>query len=504
MRIQPVNLKSVVSASAINGFDAFPAKPANSSLPRFAFISPRVISAFARFVEVMVVILSGWGLAAIHPAHGALITAQLYLPLIISVGIALPILLQVTGRYSIRSLLNPLGNMSKIAMCWSLLFAAIAVGLIATKAADSYSRIWLGAWYVSGFASLAMARLVLSTRVKHWNLNGRLSRQAIIVGGGKPALHLHDAFRDMHDTDINLVGIFDDRGNSRISQEFSGLPRLGNVSELIDFVRRERVDLLLVSLPLMAEERLLQILKQLWVLPVDIRLSAQNQKLRYRPRAYSYVGNVPFLDVFDKPLDDWGAIIKVCEDKIIAFFALLLLSPLMLLIALVVKLDSKGPVMFKQKRYGFNNELIEVYKFRSMYHEQADHNAERLAIRNDNRITSVGAFIRRTSMDELPQLLNVLFGSLSLVGPRPHATRAKAAEKLYTDVVDGYFARHKVKPGITGWAQINGWRGETDTVEKIERRVEHDLYYIENWSLALDLYILARTPFALLNTENAY
>ena len=162
-------------------------------------------------------------------------------------------------------------------------------------------------------------------------------------------------------------------------------------------------------------------------------------------------------------------------------------------------------MLFKQKRYGFNNELIEVYKFRSMYVDQADATANKLVTKDDPRVTRVGRFIRKTSLDELPQLFNVVFkGNLSLVGPRPHAVHAKAADRLYDEAVDGYFARHRVKPGITGWAQINGWRGETDSQEKIQRRVEHDLYYIENWSILFDLYILAHTPFALLRTESAY
>ena len=176
----------------------------------------------------------------------------------------------------------------------------------------------------------------------------------------------------------------------------------------------------------------------------------------------------------------------------------------MLLAALAIKLDSRGPVLFRQKRHGFNNELIEVYKFRSMYVDKTDAHAAKLVTKDDPRVTRVGRFIRKTSLDELPQLFNVLKGELSLVGPRPHALQAKAADRLYHDVVDGYFARHKVKPGITGWAQINGWRGETDNDEKIQRRVEHDLYYIENWSVLFDLYILAMTPFALAKTENAY
>jgi lipopolysaccharide/colanic/teichoic acid biosynthesis glycosyltransferase len=173
--------------------------------------------------------------------------------------------------------------------------------------------------------------------------------------------------------------------------------------------------------------------------------------------------------------------------------------------AIAVKLESRGPVLFRQKRYGFNNELIEVFKFRSMHVDQCDAAAVKLVTKGDPRVTRVGRFIRKTSIDELPQLLNVVLkGGLSLVGPRPHALQAKADNRLYDQVVDGYFARHKVKPGITGWAQVNGWRGETDTEEKIQRRVEHDLYYIENWSVFFDLYILAVTPFALLKSDNAY
>ena len=172
--------------------------------------------------------------------------------------------------------------------------------------------------------------------------------------------------------------------------------------------------------------------------------------------------------------------------------------------AIAIRLESRGPILFRQKRYGFNNELIEVLKFRSMYVDRCDQNAANLVTRDDPRVTGVGRFIRKTSIDELPQLINVLRGELSLVGPRPHALHAKAADKLYDEAVEGYFGRHRVKPGITGWAQINGWRGETDTAEKIQKRVEYDLYYIENWSLLLDLYILVRTPFALVKTDNAY
>jgi exopolysaccharide biosynthesis polyprenyl glycosylphosphotransferase len=249
----------------------------------------------------------------------------------------------------------------------------------------------------------------------------------------------------------------------------------------------------------------LQMVRKLWVLPLDIRLAAHTSKLRFRPRAYSYIGNVPLLDVLDKPIANWNFVLKWLFDRIVGGLLLLAAVPVMAVVALLIKLDSRGPAFFKQKRYGFNNEMIEVYKFRSMYVEQSDTTAAKLVTKDDPRVTRIGRFLRKTSLDELPQLINVAIkGNLSLVGPRPHAMHAKAANQLYDEVVDGYFARHRVKPGITGWAQINGWRGETDTNEKIQRRVEHDLYYIENWSVLFDFYILARTPFALIKTENAY
>ena len=192
-------------------------------------------------------------------------------------------------------------------------------------------------------------------------------------------------------------------------------------------------------------------------------------------------------------------------DKIVSALALIALSPVMVLVALAIKLDSRGPVLFKQKRYGFNNEMIEVYKFRSMYVDKCDATASKLVQKGDPRVTKVGAFIRKTSIDELPQLINVVFkGNLSLVGPRPHAVHAKAENRLYDEAVDGYFARHRVKPGITGWAQVNGWRGETDTLRKMVYRVEHDLHYIDHWSIGFDLWILVLTVVRGIAGKNAY
>jgi exopolysaccharide biosynthesis polyprenyl glycosylphosphotransferase len=213
---------------------------------------------------------------------------------------------------------------------------------------------------------------------------------------------------------------------------------------------------------------------------------------------------VPVLDVADKPIDGWDSLVKSMEDQILGILILLLSLPLLLIIAALVKLDSPGSIFFRQMRSGFNNQPIEVLKFRTLYVDSQDESAETLVTRDDPRVTRIGAFLRRSSLDELPQIFNVLKGEMSIVGPRPHAYNAKAAGRYYQNVVVRYAARHKVKPGITGWAQVNGWRGETDTVEKIMKRVEYDLYYIENWSIMFDLRIIFKTFFALLRKENAY
>jgi Undecaprenyl-phosphate glucose phosphotransferase len=276
------------------------------------------------------------------------------------------------------------------------------------------------------------------------------------------------------------------------------------VSELLEFARIARIDMLIVSLPLTAEQRVLTLLKKLWVLPVDIRLSAHANEMRFRPRAYSYIGKVPMLDIFDKPINDWDSVAKRAFDIVFSLFGIIVFSPVMAATAIAIKLESKGPVIFRQNRHGFNNEVIEVFKFRSMYTEMCDPTAKQAVVKDDPRVTRVGRFIRKTSIDELPQFFNVLRGDLSLVGPRPHATSAQTRDMLYTEVVDTYFARHRVKPGVTGWAQISGWRGEIDSEDKIRRRTEYDLYYIENWSLWFDVKILFLTPIRLLRSENAY
>jgi Undecaprenyl-phosphate glucose phosphotransferase len=412
---------------------------------------------------------------------------------------------QAADIYQVQAFRGYEKQYMRLASAWSLVFLLLIGASFFAQAGDQFSRVWLGSFYVFGLLTLIVFRRALFLLVRHWTNKGYLTLRTVIVGGGEAGAAVIKELKQQKNLGIQIIGLFDDRGDSRSGTEVAGEPKLGSVDDLVEFGRRTRLDLVVFALPISAEGRILEMLKKLWVLPVDIRLAAHSAKLRFRPRSYSYIGSVPVIDVADRPIADWDVVMKWLFDKIVGTLMLIALSPVMALTALAIKLDSRGPVLFKQKRYGFNNDLIEVYKFRSMKVEDSDATAAKLVTKGDPRVTRVGRFIRKTSLDELPQLFNVVFkGNLSLVGPRPHAVNAKAEERRYDEAVDGYFARHRVKPGLTGWAQINGWRGETDTHEKIQNRVEHDLYYIENWSVLFDLYILLRTPFALLNTESAY
>ena len=467
-------------------------------------LSPIVLAGAVRMIELGLVAIIGFAIYVDSVVPGERL--KWHYPAAIA-GIAMLAMLafQVADIYQVQAFRGHEKQYFRLASAWSVVFLiAISVSFFA-KAGDQFSRVWLGSFYVVGLLTLLGFRRMLFLMVRRWTREGRLMRRTAIVGGGEETEALVATLGQQRDSDLRLVGLFDDRGDERSPTLLAGPRKLGTVDDLVEFARRTRIDLVIFSLPISAESRILQMLKKLWVLPVDIRLSAHSNKLRFRPRSYSYLGSVPVLDMLDRPITDWDVVMKWLFDKTIGLLALLLAAPVMVLVAIMIKLDSRGPVLFKQKRYGFNNELIEVYKFRSMYVNQADATAAKLVTKDDPRVTRVGRFIRKTSLDELPQLFNVVFkGNLSLVGPRPHAVHAKAEDRLYDEAVDGYFARHRVKPGITGWAQINGWRGETDTHEKIQRRVEHDLHYIENWSVLFDLYILTKTPLALLKTENAY
>jgi len=259
-----------------------------------------------------------------------------------------------------------------------------------------------------------------------------------------------------------------------------------------------------VALPLGAEERLKSLFFKLKGIAADLRLSIEPVAETFQVRGMSYVGTVPILEIADRPIKHWRAVAKWLEDKVLSGLLLIFLSPVMAVTALLIKLDSHGPIFFVQERFGFNNDVIQVFKFRTMYVDCGDQSGAQRTVQNDPRVTRVGRVLRALSIDELPQLINVLRGDMSLVGPRPHAIAMKAGGRLYCDAVEQYLHRHRVKPGITGWAQVNGLRGEVDTIEKAYARVTHDLFYIEHWSFLLDLRIFLKTVGILVSRDNVY
>jgi Undecaprenyl-phosphate glucose phosphotransferase len=467
--------------------------------------SPVVITGVVRIADFVLLSLVG---IAIYLGYVARLSGFRweYIAAIFGMTVTAVICFQAADIYEVQVFRGQLRQMTRMISSWAFVFLLFIGASFFAKLGGEVSRLWLSAFFVVGLFTLMAERLFLRSLVRNWARQGRLDRRTIVVGSDRNGEQLIEALKAQDDSDLDILGVFDDRNDARALETCAGSPKLGKVDDIVEFARRTRVDLVLFALPISAETRILDMLKKLWVLPVDIRLSAHTNKLRFRPRSYSYLGKVPTLDVFEAPITDWDLVMKWMFDYFVGSIILLLAAPVMVLVALAIKLDSPGPVLFRQKRFGFNNERIDVFKFRSLYHDQADPLASKVVTKNDSRVTRVGRFIRKTSLDELPQLFNVVFkNNLSLVGPRPHAVQGKLQSRLFDEAVDGYFARHRVKPGITGWAQINGWRGEVDSEEKIQKRVEFDLYYIENWSVLFDLYILLKTPLALMTkNENAY
>nr|WP_199064704.1 undecaprenyl-phosphate glucose phosphotransferase [Chromobacterium sp. ASV5] len=417
-------------------------------------------------------------------------------------GVLALVVFQAAGLYG-SSMFRRQMRLRPLILAWSASFLLVLLGRPLEPLLAAMPWQLLLAWYLTSLALLLGQRLLL-----HW-WSMRLVRvgvglqQTVILGATDSGDLLADYLQDNADLRNNLIGYVDDRSD-RLARKMADLPYLGDMGRLERLVREGRVQQILVALPWSAVERMGDVIGRLRQLPVNVLLAPDMAGLRHAHNRVTTVAGLPMFNLSELPLTGWSPLLKRCEDVALASLALLLAGAPMLLIALCIKLDSRGPVLFRQKRYGYNNRLIEVYKFRSMYIDKSDWHAEAQTTRDDPRVTRVGRFIRKTSLDELPQLLNVLGGSMSMVGPRPHATATKAAGVLFEDAVSEYSARHRVKPGITGWAQVNGYRGETDTLAKIEKRVKYDLEYIENWSLWFDFYILARTLPAVLSADAAY
>jgi len=323
-----------------------------------------------------------------------------------------------------------------------------------------------------------------------------LRKTAVIAGANEHGRGLAERLRANPMHGVRLVGYFDDRAPQRIQEK----NLLGSIGTLPDYVRAHNIDLIYIALPMASQPRILKLLEELRDTTASIYFVPDIFVFDLIQARVDSIGNLPVVAVCETPFYGFNGLLKRASDYVLATLALVCLAPLMAAIAIGVKLSSPGPVLFKQRRYGVDGRQIYVYKFRSMTVTE-DGEVVKQATKNDSRVTPFGAFLRKTSLDELPQFINVLQGRMSVIGPRPHAI---AHNELYRKLIRGYMIRHKVRPGITGLAQVNGYRGETETVEKMKMRIEYDLAYLRSWSLLLDLQILLKTILVVLKKQNAY
>jgi putative colanic acid biosynthesis UDP-glucose lipid carrier transferase len=362
--------------------------------------------------------------------------------------------------------------------------------------------LWLLLWFLFGMIALIATRVATAYVLARGPVAAMLVRQIAIVGRGEDAARLA-SIMGAGEPGFRLAAVYVVDEPTPLMLP-SGTLRLASLAELEDAIRANIVDKVVLAVPPNAAEVLADLLPALRCLPVEVGWAPEPPDLRAPILGLTDLGGVPVLRLSERPLDGWRAILKGIEDRMLAAILLTAAAPALLLIAAAIKVDSPGPVFYRQQRRGFSRESIAVLKFRSMYRELCDGPdaaVVRQATRDDPRVTRVGRILRRTSLDELPQLINVLRGEMSLVGPRPHAM---AHDQHYGKLIDNYLARHRVKPGITGWAQVNGYRGETSNLEQMRRRVELDLYYIDHWSIWLDAQILFRTLIVGFVHRQAY
>jgi Undecaprenyl-phosphate glucose phosphotransferase len=361
---------------------------------------------------------------------------------------------------------------------------------------------WLVLWAVLGWSAVMANRLALAKYLDFLERTGSLHDVVAIVGAGELADRVVKHFKHVESKGLQVAGVFDDRLTRH--QAEASRP-CGTVNDLLEVGKTRRIDWVLITIPAAADQRLLSLAHQLKSLATAVAICPQEFALTVPHHGWAYVGDtLPAALLVDRPLHGWGAVVKRLEDIVLGSVLILLSLPLIGAVSIAIWLDSPGPVIFRQRRLGWNNRSFDVFKFRTMRWSPSDSSSLIQTSRHDDRVTRIGRFLRRLSLDELPQLFNVLKGDMSLVGPRPHAIDMRTEDRLGHEIIDEYPHRHRVKPGITGWAQVNGCRGATQTAEQIRRRVELDLYYAENWSVLLDLKILLKTLACVLGGKNAF
>ncbi len=468
-------------------------------------LSRRVVSGLLALGEALIVMGAGLAIYAIYVPSDAAGSFPQYLIAIAVYAVFLWQIFTFSGLYRLNRFVKPRLNWPKIAvLCW--LAASILVFCsFALKISADFSRVWASSWLISVIILLPLFRVGMTRYIRRSAVAGMLTKNIVIYGSGENGSRLIERIEELGEPWNRIVGVFDDRVG-RVPRICGSFQVAGNSDALIKHAQRNGSDEVLLAMPLASPQRYIELVNKLRPLPVNIRVVPDLAILDIPNLPTSSGGSfgIPMISILRKPVSGWGAFGKRAIDIGLTGMAVLIGLPLIAVISALIKLDSRGPVFFKQKRYGFQNEIINVLKFRTMYVDREDADAEKLTSRNDPRVTRVGKWLRRFSLDELPQLFNVMRGEMSLVGPRPHAMSAKAGGILYEDVIATYGLRIKVKPGLTGWAQVNGARGNTETEEDLKKRVAHDLYYIEYWSVALDLRIILMTFWIVFKGENSY
>ncbi|KHD25918.1 capsular biosynthesis protein [Vibrio caribbeanicus] len=411
---------------------------------------------------------------------------------------------EVSGVYRTHKRVSLNQLLVTVLISWLICIAiSLAIGFF-LKVSDSYSRVVLGVWFLVTPASLMLWRWALFALPERLRPDDCYRNKSIIIGATRAGLLLGNELEKNKHNGEKLVGFYDDRTLERIEDSLgsvqTNLKMLGNIDDALLLAKHGSVKNVYVALPMEAAKRIKQILNAFSDSNAHVHIVPDFFTFDLLHSRWNSIGNVVTLSVHDTPFRGFSSVIKRIEDVVLSILIILAIAPILLFVAIGVKLSSPGPIIFKQDRYGLDGRPIKVWKFRSM--RSTDNGAVvKQATKGDPRVTKFGAFIRRTSLDELPQFFNVLTGQMSIVGPRPHAV---AHNEEYRGLIDKYMLRHHVKPGITGWAQINGYRGETDTLDKMEKRVEYDLTYIQNWTLWLDIKIVYLTIFKGFTGKTAY
>lgn len=380
---------------------------------------------------------------------------------------------------------------------WGMIVAILIFLGYATRLSYRYSEQVILTWFIVTPIALIVSHLIVRKIASKLRKGGDV-RSVVIVGANETALNIANRIAEYPYLLMEVRGFFEDRDETRNPVHLSTL--LGGVSDVASYVRKHNIQMIFISLPMSAQPRIRALLDDLHDSTASIYFLPDVYIFDLMQARFDNVGGIPVVAICESPFMGVDSVVKNVSDFVLAAIILILISPVMLVVGLAVKLTSPGPAIFKQRRYGLNGEEIIVYKFRSMTVTDDGRKIEQ-AHKNDPRITKIGAFLRRTSLDELPQFINVLQGRMSIVGPRPHAV---AHNELYRKLIKGYMLRHKVKPGITGWAQVNGLRGETEVLEKMQARIELDLEYLQNWSIWFDTWIILRTVWVVLKRDNAY